>query len=327
MLRRTLRSVAAAGVAFATALGLAAPDAAKAEYPDKPINILVGFAAGGGIDTYARAFAAHSLKTLKIGPVVVNKPGAGSMIAVRALLDARGDGYTLLMQNSVTMLSRLLTDGAKGEAMLARMQPIGAVGELVTALGVPADSPFKTAKDLVEYAKKNPGKLRWSHPGRGSVHTLAGMLFLKENGIKAQDVPFKGGAPSRNALAGKQVDFSFMGVQLLTGFETKIRALAVASTARDVVYKDIPTFKELGLPELGISAPVALWGSKDLPKPVVEKLRAAVKEAATQKAYVDMVRKTGLGGFHIPKDALEERMKLIRAKLGPIIQEMNVKKK
>ncbi len=302
--------------------------AARAEYPTKPITLMVGFSAGGGTDVYARSLASFVHEYLGMPMVVVNKPGAAGMIAAKAAYRARSDGYTLLVAGGGTFLVKAVIDGAKAPVTPSRdFQPLGGIGKLVTALIVPTDSPFKSAKELVDYAKANPGKLRWSHPGRGSLHTLGGMLFLKENGIKTQDVPFKGGSKARVAVAGKQVDFAFMGVQLLAGFEDKLRALGVTDNERDKVYKKVPTFGEQGLPQMGISNPMIVWGKKDLPADVVAKLQKAIASVAGGKGYQKMIQKTGVTGFYFSVADAVAKMSALDKTVTPITMELFHKKK
>lgn len=300
---------------------------AIAEYPTKPIKLYVGFSAGGGTDVYARSLASFSHEYLGMPMVVVNRPGAAGMIAAKAVNNARSDGYTLLVAGGGTFHVKAVIDGEKAPVTPARdFQSLGGIGQLVTSLIVPMDSPFKSAKELVEHAKANPGKLRWSHPGRGSLHTLGGMLFLKQNGIKTQDVPFKGGSKARVAVAGKQVDFAFVGVQLLAGFEQKLRALGVTSNVRDQIYKNVPTFGEQGLPQMGVTNPMIVWGRKDLPKDAVEKLKKAIQGVASSKGYQKMIKKTGVTGFYFSAEDATAMMKELDKTVTPITKEIFHKK-
>lgn len=281
----------------------------KAEYPTKPITLMVGFSAGGSTDMYARAFSSFAHEQIGMPVVVVNKPGASGMIAAKSVYDARPDGYTLLLASGGGFFIKAASDGDKALVVPMRdLKVLGSVGESITALVVPIDSPFKTAKELVDYAKAHPEKrLRWSNPGRSSMKGMSGRLFLEKNGIVAQDIPFKGGSKARNAVASKQVDFSFIGVQLMAGFENKLRALGVMSDERDLIFKDIPTLKEQGLPALGVSNPMIIWGHKDLSEDVVAKLKETIKKVAASDGYKKMVKKLGLSGhYSSPEDAIAQ---------------------
>ena len=291
---------------LATSAVLWAGHAGADEYPSKPIKLLVGWSAGGSTDVYARSLASFVHDYLGMPMVVVNKPGASGMIAGKAALTAPHDGYTLYVQSGGTFVTRMRIAGEKSlVSAYDDFQPLGSIGKVVTGLIVPTDSPFQSAAELVEYAKANPGKLRWANPGRGSLHTLSGMIFLQGNDITAQGVPFKGGSKTRNAVAGKQVDFAFMGISLLAGFGEKLKALGVTDDERDAIYKDVPTFGEQGLPQMGISSPLIIWGQKDLPADIVSKLVDAIAAAANSKGYNKMVKKTGVAGvYSTPEEAL-----------------------
>jgi tripartite-type tricarboxylate transporter receptor subunit TctC len=277
---------------------------AQAEYPERPINLIVGFGAGGGVDTFARTFAANAKASLGVPLVVINKAGAASTIAARQVKSSRPDGYTLFVTNGSTLASRIMLMGKKAKMKLdIDFKTLGSMGQLVTALMVPAGSPFQTAADMVKFAKENPGKLRWSHPGRGSLHMLAGAVFLADNGIKAQDVPFKGGGKARNSVAGSQVNFGFMGVQLIGGFENKLRAIGVTSAQRDTVFKNVPTFGEQGLPQMKLSGPITIYAPAGIKSNIEAKLVKVVAAIAQSKGFLSMAKKGGLSaGYLSPKE-------------------------
>jgi tripartite-type tricarboxylate transporter receptor subunit TctC len=321
------RALFAAFGALALALTAGTATSVKAEYPTKPINLMVGFSAGGGVDNYARALSSFIHEHLGMPMVVVNKAGAAGMIAAKFTVGRKADGYTLYITNTGSLLAKSLMDGAKSPIdPLVDIQPLGGAGQLVTGLFVPIDSPFKSAADLVAAAKAKPGKLRWSHPGRGSLHMLAGAAFLKSNGVTARDVPFKGGSKARNAVSGKQVDFAFMGVQLLTGFQTKLRALGVTTGKRDKVNPDIPTFGEQGLASLDIAGPMMMLGHKDLPADVIAKLVPAIKKIVGSKGFKKLTKNMGLSAFYFDPAAGKEKLKALKATLTPIVADV-VKKK
>jgi tripartite-type tricarboxylate transporter receptor subunit TctC len=318
----------AALIILTLAVMVSTPSKLKAEYPTRPITLIVGFSAGGSTDMYARAFSSFAHEYLGMPVVVINKPGATGMIAAKAVYNARPDGYTLLFNSGGGFLIKSTIDGDRAPVVpMQDLKVLGGIGQAVTALVVPKDSPFKSAKDLVDYAKKNPDKrLRWAHPGRGSTKNLEGMLFLKQNNIKAQDIPFKGGSKARNAVSAKQVHFSFIGVQLMAGFETKLRALGVMSSERDLIYKNIPTLDEQGLPALGVSNPMIIWGHKDLPKDVVTKLKASIKSVASSKVYNKMTKKMGISGTYLSPLKTKAKIGIIDKLMTPFIEKMFHKK-
>lgn len=321
-------SVSVLFVSLILVFAVAAPAVVKAEYPSKPVTLMVGFSAGGGTDVYARAFASFAHEHLGMPMVVVNKTGATGMIAAKTVYDAPPDGYTLLLAGGGSLFIKSTIDGEKAPVVPTReLVALGGVGQLVSSLIVPMDSPFKTTQDLIDWAKANPDKrLRYGHSGRGSIHTLAVMAFLKQNGIEAQDIPFKGGSKARNAVAGKQTDFAAIGVQLLAGFESKLRALWVSSTERDSVYKDVPTLDEQGLPSLGITNPEIIWGHKDLPEDVVAKLQKTIQAVASSEGYQKMITKMGVTGFYFTPEEANAKMAVIDEVTTPLTKEMFHKK-
>lgn len=316
-LKKTLTAVAAA-------VALALTGAAQAEFPEKPIKIMVGFSAGGGTDTTARGFASyvHEVPEMNGMPaVIVNKPGGTGMIAAKVVKDARPDGYTLYMINSGTFsITDMKSFGKAPVKPLEDFQILGCMSQLVSALQVPADSDITTAKEFADWAKANPGKLRWANSGAGSMHTLAGHLFLDTLGVEHQPIPFKGGSKARNALAAKKVPFAFNGIHMSAGFESKIRVLGVTSAVRDPVNPDVPTLGEMGLPELGIVGPMCLWGPKDLPADVTTKLQAAVKHVAGLDGFARFMKKSKLAALYLTPEEATRTTEVLYEKLLPVVE-------
>ena len=309
--------------ALAGALALGVSASAFAEYPEKPIKIMVGFSAGGGTDTTARGFASsvHEVPEMNGMPaVIVNKPGGSGMIAAKVVKGARPDGYTLYMINSGTFsITHMKSYGKAPVDPLNDFQILGCMSQLVTSLQVPADSDIKSAEEFAAWAKANSGNIRWANPSPGSLHTLAGRLFLDSLGIKHQPIPFKGGSKARNALAAKKVDFAFNGIHMSAGFESKIRVLGVTSSERDPVNPKVPTLGEMKLPELGIVGPMCLWGSKDLPADVVTKLQAAVKHVAALKGFGRFMKKSKLAALYASPEEGTAKTKALYTKLQPVV--------
>jgi len=319
------QTITTAGViAAAIALGAAGP--AQADYPTKPIKIFVGFAAGGGTDTTARGFASfvHEVPDMNEMPaIIVNKPGGSGMIAAKVVKDARPDGYTLYMINAGTFsITHMKSYGRSPVNPLKDFQILGCMSQLVTALQVPIDSPIKTATEFAEWAKKSSSKIRWSNPSPGSLHTLAGRLFLDTLGVKHQPIPFKGGSKARNALAAKKVDFAFNGIHMTAGFESKIRVLGVTSAVRDPINPKVPTLGEMNLPELGIVGPMCLWGSHDLPADVVAKLQKSVKHVAGLKGYAKFMKKSKLAALYASPEEGTAKTKVLYTKLQPVVDKI-----
>jgi len=293
-------------------LALFGTGAFAANYPKRPINVIVPYKAGGGVDTYARALSATASKgVIKVPLVVVNKPGSGGLNGAQSLLGAKPDGYTVMLTSGGSFLLSTMTRNTKIDA-LESFDFVAQVGELTTSLMVPASSPFKTAQDVIDAAKANPSSLRWAHSGRGGFHHVGGLGFLAKNGIKAQDIPFKGGGPARAALIGAQTDFGFIGIQQLAGFESKVRALAVNAEKRDSVMKDVPSFGELGIPFAQVSSPVIMAVPKGTPSEVVSYLQDAMKKITENKEFAATLAKGGTAPAF--RDAIGVKAKLASMK-------------
>ena len=307
-------------LASALALTLAPLMVSAQDFPAGPVTLVVGFSAGGGTDTYARALAASMPEPLGVPVVVVNQEGAAGMIAAQAVARAAPDGATLYMASAGSLLVKAMYDGADAAVQpLEDLEVLGQIGASLTGLLVPADSPWQTAADLVAAAKADPDALRWSHPGRGSLFQLSGVAFLQENGIEVQDVPFQGGGPARNAVAAGQVDFGFMGLQLKNGFEEQVRALGVAGAERDPANPDVPTFEEQGLPPVDLTNPQVVMAPLDLPEDVRAALVAAVEEAAMSPGFEETLTKAGLSTGHRDPEAAGERLEALREELQPLV--------
>jgi len=250
------------------------------DYPTKPINVMVGYSAGGGTDSYARTLSSFIHEHLGMPFMITNKPGATGMIAAKAVNDAKSDGYRLFVHAPGPFFIKDVLDGDKAKVKpLEVFRTLGTIGVLNTALMVPTDSPFKSAQQLVKYSRDNPNKvLRWANTGNASLHSLGGHAFLQANGIKAQTIPHKGGAKARLSVISKQVDYGFVGIQLLAGFDTKMRPLGALGSERDPNYPNVKTMEELGLPRMGMANPMMVWAKKDIPEEAAQKLIVAIKK-------------------------------------------------
>lgn len=281
-------------IVLGVAVAVSATTAMAADWPKRPINLVVPYKAGGGTDAYARAISAVAKDVLGVPVVVVNKPGSGGLNGANTLLGARPDGYTMMMTSAGSFLLSTLTRDTKLDA-LESFDYVAQVGQLRTSLMVPANSSFNSVDDVISAAKANPGSLRWAHSGRGGFHHVGGLGFIAKNGLQAQDVPFKGGGPARAALVGEQADFGFIGVQQYVGFESKLKALAVNSQDRDAIVTSVPSFGELGIPFAAVSSPVIVYAPKGTDADIIEKMEAALKDIAAQPAFAELLLKRGTG--------------------------------
>jgi tripartite-type tricarboxylate transporter receptor subunit TctC len=251
--------------------------AAQAAYPDKPIKVVLGFAAGGGSDILLRKIAPAIGDALGQTLVVENQPGAGGNLAMSAVAHAAPDGYTLLM-GSPGLATNSSLYANLGFDPLKDFTPVAMVGSVQNVLLVRRDLPVNSVAELIAYAKQNPGKLNYASPGVGTSLHLAAELFKVNTGAQMVHVPYKGGAQALNDLMGGQVDLMFNVLpsampQIKAG---NVKALAVTGAKRAATLPELPTMIEAGVPGYtavtwnGIVAPAGT------PKEIVTKLNEAI---------------------------------------------------
>jgi tripartite-type tricarboxylate transporter receptor subunit TctC len=278
----------------AVLLFTAASALAQDSYPSKPITMVVPFPPGGVADIVGRPLAAQMEKTLKQPIVVVNRTGAGGAVGMASVAKAAPDGYTILMAlSSISIFP--VSDRINGKAPSYEMKdfaPIALITADPTVLVVSADSPWKNLKEFVESAKAYPDKINYSSSGVYGTQHVSMEIFANAAGIKLFHVPYQGGGPALTALLGGQVHALASGPAPAVGQikAGKMRALASWSTERLPLMPDVPTFKELGYDAefyiwSGVFAPAAI------PTPVLDRLRAAVREAATSPEFKGAMEK------------------------------------
>src|SRR5437773_2073936 len=272
----------------------AAGVSAQEAYPSKPVTMVVPFPPGGVADIVGRPLAAGMNHVLKQPVVVVNRTGAGGAVGMASVARAAADGYTLLMSlSSISIFP--VSDRINGKPPAYELKdfaPVALVTADPTVLVVRADSRYKTLKDFADAAKTNPGKINYSSSGAyGTLH-VAMEIFANAAGIKLFHIPYQGGGPAVTALLAGQVEASPQGPAAAIGQikAGKMRALASWGSERLKLLPDIPTFKELGYDAefyiwTGIFAPAAT------PPAVIQKLRAAVKDAATSEEFKAQMEK------------------------------------
>lgn len=307
-------------IAAGALLALGATAAQAAEYPEKPVTIVVPYGVGGGIDTIARAVADAADDDMDVPIVVANKKGSGGLNGAQAVKRAKPDGYTVMITSGGALVLSSMTRGGDVDPF-NDFEVIGQVGLLRSALMVPASSPFKTVGDLVEGLKAAPGKLRWAHAGRGGSHHIAGMGFLAKNGLEAQDVPFKGGAAARTAILGKQVDFGIMGIQLADGYDD-IRTIGVNTSERDSIHPDVPTFQEAGFKFADVSSPVVMMAPKGTPPEVVTYLQDALQKVTDNASFGESMAKRGLAPVFADGAGAAAALKTLHSDATPLVESL-----
>lgn len=302
---------------FASAALTAGP--AFAEWaPRRPINAILPYSAGGGTDALARAAAASAEGILPVPLVIVNRPGSSGIAGAKEAARARPDGQTVMVTSAGSFL---LTSMLRGTDVnpFDSFDTIAQIGNLTPAIIVPAASPLRSVQDLIDAAKAAPGGLRWAHNGRGGFHQVAGQSFLNRNDLKAQDVPFKGGGPTRAAVIGAQVDFAFVGIQQAAGFEKELRVLALVAPERDPIRDDVPTLAELGLDYVAVSSPIVFFAPKGVDPEIVQGMETALKAITETQRFADMMRERGNVPAFLSGAEARARLRQMQIDAQPVI--------
>ena len=289
----TAASMAATGLAASLGVGVSAAHAA-ADYPSKPVRIIVGFTPGGTTDVVARILAKELTQALGQSFIVENKPGGGSNIATDYVAAAPADGYTLLCVAVTSAINQTLYPKAKFD--LTREFDAVVLGTKVPNILVVSNNvPAKNVKELIEWARANNDKIAYASSGSGTSIHMAGEMFKSLTGLKTQHVPYKGSAPAITDLIGGQVQFMFDNMpsawpQVLGG---KLRALAVTTKTRSPTAPDIPTMEESGVTPFDVSSWFGLIAPKGTPKDVIEKINKAVNAAFDKTEVKEAYAKLG----------------------------------
>ena len=266
--------------AAATALAATATFAQPGGYPQQPVKLVVGFAAGGPSDLVARAFADHAAKSLSQTFIVENKAGANAMLATEAVAAAKPDGLTLLAAaTNHTMIPALYAGRIKFDAAKSFV-PVCTLAGSTTVLVVGPSFAVKTLAEFIERARAKPGTATYATPGQGSSPHLATETFRKLTGVSMIHVPYKGAAPAVTDLIGGQVDLSFATVgSVLAHIKSgKLTALAVASRQRSPLLPQVPTFEESGVKGFVVDTWYGLMAPAGLPAEVIRVLEREAGE-------------------------------------------------
>jgi tripartite-type tricarboxylate transporter receptor subunit TctC len=316
------RHIARIAVASLLALSpaLAQPDPA-ADYPNRPVKIIVSVPAGGGVDTATRILAAGLQPLLGQPFVVENRGGAGGNLAAEAVYTADPDGYTLLASQPSPITSNIALYKKLNFDPVA-LEPVAVMTKFPNLLLVRQDFPAKTAQEFIAYVKANPDKVTFASQGPGTTSHLTTELFARMTGTKMLHVPYRGSAPALNDLVAGHVDFMFM--ELASAYKLdqgrKARILAVATDKRIDLLPNIPTLIELGLAGFVSDTWNAISAPPKTPAPIIAKLNRAINDvlgAAETKARLRQLNILAAGGSpqdmaKLKKEETERWSKVIR---------------
>ena len=265
----------------AIALVAIASLASAQTYPGKPVKLVVGFSAGGGLDVLARIVGQRVSEQWAQPIIVENKPGAGSNIAGDAVAKSAPDGYTLLHTNIALMSINPALYSKMSFSPMKDLVPVIQLVNLPLAVMVRADSPFNSLKDLIDYARANPGKLNFGSGGNGGVPHLALELLNSSYGLKITHVPYKGSADAVKDLLGGPIDLMIdaISVGLSQIKASRLKALAVTTDTRHPALPDTPTTAEAGYPKFQVTGWQGWVAPTGTPRAVLERVNAEANKA------------------------------------------------
>lgn len=271
-------------------IGALAQDVAS--YPNKPINLIVPYGAGGGTDAFARVLSEHIAKKLGQPLIIENKPGAAATLGVLQMTRAKPDGYNLTMVPLSVFrqpyLNKVQYDPIKDVSYIANVM------NYTYAIAVPYDAPWKNIAELVKHVKSTPGKISYAGSSQYSSNHLAMTELARVASLEWSFIPYKGDAEAINALLGSHVDVISVTSTILPFVESKkVRVLAVAGAERSPDFPNVPTLKESGYP-VEMESPLGIAGPAGLPQEIIEKIDGAIRDVMKSPEFIQKARALGI---------------------------------
>ncbi len=296
-------------------------------YPNKPIEWVVPYPAGGGTDVAARTLAEAMGKTLGQPLVINNRPGAGTNIGAEYTARAKADGYVMMTADTATLAANPSLYSKLGYSAERDLAPVGLIGRFNLLLVVNPAVPANTLTEFLAWAKAQPQPVPFATPGAGSPHHLAVEMLRLRTGLQLTHVPYRGAAPAIQDVVGGQVPF--MIVDSAAGYPQisagKLRALAVASPRRLASLSQVPTFAEQGLANFEAYAWQGLALPSGTPTPLVKQLSKALNDALDSTVIKARFQVLGIEPTPGTPEAMAAYAKAERARWGEIIQQAGIK--
>ncbi len=290
--------------------------------------MVVPFPPGGSVDIMARQYSEPLSRVLGVPIVVENRPGAGGSVGAQYVARAKADGYTLVVSSQSSHLANPLTQPQVGYDPVKDFENIAILGRLPNALVVHSSLPFKTFKEFIDYAKKNPGKLNYGSGGVGSMGQLNVEMLKASTGAFTTHIPYRGGTPLITAVLGNEVQFILDNLVIMLPHiqAGKVRALAVANDQRLPQLPDVPTLAEVGYPQLNLTSWIGIAAPAGTPDAVVQTLHKAVRQVAASPAMIANLKDRGV----IPPEemtpaAFEKMMAERMVKFGDVVKRAGIK--
>jgi len=279
-------------------------------FPNRPITLVLPMAPGDGIDVAGRAMGEELAKVLKVSIVPSNKPGAAATAGTDFVVKSKKDGYTILLTNNASVIStRILQPENVPYDPFKDLTPLGLVTQNPALITVRSDAPYKNFKEMVEYEKKSPGKIRCSSMGVGSVGHFDVEIVNMLTGTRIEMVPFKGAVPSVTAALGGHVEAVASAIGPLIPHMRSGALKAILTTVKLPEFADVPTLKGLGYEQELLGIWFAFFAPADIPPEVKTALVSAIEKVAKDPSVASKLRNLGMVQTFEPPDQLLERMR------------------
>lgn len=258
---------------------------ANSTFPNKPIKIIIGFPAGGPLDAHIRLLTDRLQTTLGQSVIIDYKAGAGGTVGAQFVAQAPGDGYTLLLANTGTMVINPAIYSQLSYDTLKDFQPIARTAQQPLALIVNNEVPAQSLREFIDYIRRNPGKVNYGSAGNGGISHLVPEMLKQETKTFMVHIPYRGSAPAFMDLMAGQVQFMAESIPQAANYakQGKLRALAVTSSKRNSALPDVPTVNETGVAKLEVVGFYGVLAPRNTPPDVVMKLSNAFKQTLESK--------------------------------------------
>ena len=321
------KTMVSATIAFAMFTASSVGMAQDAEsYPNKPIHIVAPFSPGGTADVLARAIAKELSQKYEQSVVVENKGGSGGNIGAAQVAKARPDGYTLVLGTIGIHAAYSLYDSLPYDPSV-ELQPVTILGGVPTVAAVHPSVPIHSLRELIDYAKANPGKLNVGSAGVGSSTHMVNEFFQYKAGVKFSHIPYRGSSMAMNDLLAGQIDLVF---ELITTAgpivqSGRIRPLAVSSATRSSVLPDVPTVAELEIPGFDAAGWFTIATASGVPEPIIEKLNSDINEILRDPAMQQTWESLALQTYAFSPAESREFLVSETQKWGELIKAANIR--
>ncbi|MGP2490944.1 Bug family tripartite tricarboxylate transporter substrate binding protein [Mesorhizobium sp. PUT5] len=286
---------------FLKLIALAAPSlaltnklAAQEAWPQHPVQVVMGFGAGGGADSMARPIFQSVSESLGEQFVIQNRTGGNSVVAAQAVLQKAADGYLFFLNGLQQLVNPVLIEDLPFDYATSFV-PVTQMCRFPQTFAVAANAPWKTMNELIEYARENPGKVRYGTAGIGGIPHILGELLQLTTHVKMENVPYTSGPDIAADVAGGRLDMSILTTSTVGPMarEGRVRVLAVGSESRSKLYPEVPTMAEIGYGDANLSDWTGLFAPAGTPDDIVVHLQRAVAEAVKDPSVLDRVEAQG----------------------------------